>query len=246
VRVQNPSVRPGQRITLHAYIPADVKLDWIQAFALEGAEGNWGWHGNWIPAETLQLGAWNTITVDVPATASTLDSIGLELFVSEPFAGTVHLDSINFAYPTDTALYNFESDIQGWQSGGASASTSLSAGQSLAGAGSLAIKLNQASHAEVSVANPAIASARQITFNIFIRDNARVASLQPYAKEGAAGNWAWHGNWTSYQRLLPGRWNTISVDIPAGAQALDSIGLQISMREPYDGTLFLDSVSGVE
>jgi hypothetical protein len=96
VAVENPSVQPGDTITFRVFIPEGAGIDWIQPFAIEGAAGSWAWHGNWQPVGALQAGAWNTITVGVPAGAHAIAALGIELSISQASAGTVYVDSVDF------------------------------------------------------------------------------------------------------------------------------------------------------
>jgi probable HAF family extracellular repeat protein len=97
VSVDVPPAHAGQLVTFRVFIPADARLDWIQPFVLEGLEGGWRWSGNWLPLDALQLGAWNTLTVQIPSDATPLWQMGVEFFSSEDIAGTkVYIDSVDF------------------------------------------------------------------------------------------------------------------------------------------------------
>ncbi|HTE40695.1 MAG TPA: hypothetical protein VK629_07690 [Steroidobacteraceae bacterium] len=96
IRVSSPPILPGKIVTFHLFIPEDAQIEWVQPFAQQGAEGGWNWHGNWRAIESLQLGAWNTLTVEVPADAQPLNAIGVELYVTAPFAQPVYVDSVGF------------------------------------------------------------------------------------------------------------------------------------------------------
>jgi probable HAF family extracellular repeat protein len=95
VAVPNPQASPGQTVEFHVYLPAGANIDWIQPFALENESGGWRWNGAWRPVSALQLGAWNTLTVTLPNDAAPLASIGVELFMSQPYSGTVHIDAVD-------------------------------------------------------------------------------------------------------------------------------------------------------
>src|SRR4029077_1564606 len=94
IRVLAPPVHASQTVTFHVFIPADAHLDWIQPFVQEGEAGGWNWHGNWQPLRALQLGQWNTLTVDVPADAQAIQAIGVEFFSSVASSDTVYVDSV--------------------------------------------------------------------------------------------------------------------------------------------------------
>jgi len=245
VRVRNPSAHAGQSITFHIYLPADAKIDWIQPSAQEGAAGNWRWHGKWQPIETLALGAWNTITLDIPADAQALDAIGLELYMSQPYAGTVYIDSIDFASPpADAAIYNFETNTQGWTSVGDDIVTvATSSAQKFAGVNALAVQINGGGFASVAVPMPTASAGQTITFHIYLPAGANLDWIQPFAQQGEAGGWHWNGNWQPLSTLQLGAWNAITVQVPSDAKPLDKIGVELYMSQPYSGTVYIDSVS---
>jgi probable HAF family extracellular repeat protein len=96
IAVPGPSVPAGSSVAFHVFIPANAALDWIQPFVLEGEAGGWRWSGNWQPIGALQQGAWNTLTVQVPSDAQSIWSLGVELYASQQYTGTVHIDSVAF------------------------------------------------------------------------------------------------------------------------------------------------------
>jgi probable HAF family extracellular repeat protein len=96
VALDAPPPHPGQLVTFHVYLPDDAHIDWIQPFALQGLEGGWEWSGNYQPASALQLGAWNTLTIQVPNDASALWQLGVEISSSVEHPGTVYIDSVDF------------------------------------------------------------------------------------------------------------------------------------------------------
>jgi hypothetical protein len=155
----------------------------------------------------------------------------------------VFVDSVDYGVPPDTAQYNFEGDTQGWRSGDSSASVSTSIARKFAGRSSLAITTDNATFASVQAPSAAVGAGNTITFRVYLPVDAPINWIQPYAQEGAAGNWNWHGNWTPVGGLQVGAWNTITVDIPANAQAIEFVGVQFSMSQPYSGTVYVDNVS---
>ncbi|HTE39892.1 MAG TPA: hypothetical protein VK629_03630, partial [Steroidobacteraceae bacterium] len=96
IAVSNPPVTAGSTVVYHVFIPADATFDWIQPFALEGEAGGWRWSGNWQPINALERDAWNTLTVQIPGDASSLWSLGVEFYASQPYQGVVYIDSVSY------------------------------------------------------------------------------------------------------------------------------------------------------
>jgi hypothetical protein len=146
--------------------------------------------------------------------------------------------------PLDATDYNFEADAQGWQRSGAPiASVARSTTQKYAGASSLAVRFNGSGSATVRVANPAAKAGQSVTFRIYLPSGARLTSVQPFVLQGAAGGWRWTGNWQPLSALRQGAWNTITVQVPANAALLSSLGVEFTTSGAYSGTVYVDSVN---
>jgi hypothetical protein len=144
---------------------------------------------------------------------------------------------------TDATDYNFEADAQGWQGSAPVVSVARSTSQKFAGASSLAVRINGSGSALVSVANPAAKAAQTVTFRVYLPAGAAISSVQPYVLQGAAGGWRWTGNWQPISALKTGAWNTLTVQVPADAALLSSLGVQFSTNGAFNGTVYIDSVN---
>jgi len=96
VGVANPAAKAGQVVTFHIYVPSGGAISWVQPYVQQGASANWTWTGNWQPMTALKAGAWNTLSVTVPANAGLLSSLGVQFATSGTYNGTVYVDSVNF------------------------------------------------------------------------------------------------------------------------------------------------------
>lgn len=144
----------------------------------------------------------------------------------------------------DGALYNFEASTQSWSSSGAPVvSVTRSSAQKYAGTSSLAVQLSGSGTASVSVANPTARAGQTITFRIYVPSGSVIAFVQPYVLQGAAGNWTWTGNWQAAATLQAGAWNQLTVQVPANAAALASLGVQLGTNGSVISTVFVDSVT---
>jgi hypothetical protein len=94
--VSNPAAKAGQTVTFRVYLPTGARLSSIQPYVMQNASGNWKWTGNWQAISGLKLGAWNTLTVQVPSDAALLSSLGVQFTTSGAYTGTVYIDSVNF------------------------------------------------------------------------------------------------------------------------------------------------------
>jgi len=94
--VLSPAVNPGQTVTFHVWLPLGCNLSGIQPYVLQNATGGWTWTGAWLNVSSLTLGAWNTVTVTVPANASPLYSLGVQFNFSASWSGTCYIDSVSW------------------------------------------------------------------------------------------------------------------------------------------------------
>jgi hypothetical protein len=146
--------------------------------------------------------------------------------------------------PPPSGAYDFESDSQGFvRSGAPIAALSRSTAQRHSGTSSLAVQVSGSGTATASVANPTARAGATVTFRVFIPTGARIAWMQPYVQQGAAGNWTWTGNFQTMASLRAGAWNAIAVQVPANAAALSSLGVQFGTNGSYSGTFYIDNIT---
>jgi hypothetical protein len=85
-------VPSGATITFRIYIPAGSQITKIEPYL---QDYNWNWVSN--PVTSFTPGAWNTITLTVPASSVTpLNSLGLNFTTGAAWTGTVYVDAINW------------------------------------------------------------------------------------------------------------------------------------------------------
>ena len=94
--VASPSTPAGKIVTFHVWVPSGSAISAIQPFVLQGASGNWTWTGNWQAIGSLKTNAWNTLTVAVPANASALFELGVDVTTSSTWSGTIYVDSVSW------------------------------------------------------------------------------------------------------------------------------------------------------
>jgi hypothetical protein len=95
-KLSAPPVPAGSLITFRVWVPTGNALLSIQPYVLQGAGGNWAWTGNWRAASSLQAGAWNTLTVQVPGNAAALAELGVEFTLNGTVSTAAYVDSVNF------------------------------------------------------------------------------------------------------------------------------------------------------
>jgi len=144
----------------------------------------------------------------------------------------------------DSAQYNFESSAQSWVGSGVG-SVARSTDRAFAGTGSLKVVLGSAAgDGSVKVASPAVPAGATVTFHVWIPAGSTLSAVQPYALQGAAGGWAWTGNWRAASSLQAGAWNTLTVAVPANAAALAELGVMFTLSGASGGAAaYVDSVS---
>ncbi len=94
ISVASPAAGAGKTVTFHLWLPAGGRISAVQLYALEGAAGGWRWTGNYRAASTLTAGAWNTLTLTLPANATPLYELGLEVTAVSGAAAVAYLDSV--------------------------------------------------------------------------------------------------------------------------------------------------------
>lgn len=91
-QIANPPIAAGKRVTFRLWIPATAQIASVQPYVME--TGTWRWTSAWISGSTLTKGAWNTLSVTVPANAAPLAQLGLEIAPQGTWRGTVYVDAV--------------------------------------------------------------------------------------------------------------------------------------------------------
>jgi len=83
-----------------------------------------------------------------------------------------------------------------------------------------------------------------VTFHVWVPAGSGLTAVQPYAQQGAAGSWAWSGNYQPIANLTANAWNTMTVSVPPGAATpLYQLGVELDTGGAWSGTVYVDSVS---
>lgn len=97
VSVASPATPAGATVSFHVWVPSGANVSSIQPYVMQGAGGGWAWTGQWVAASQLELGAWNTITVKVPANAATpLYQLGVQFTTSGSSSAIAYVDSVSW------------------------------------------------------------------------------------------------------------------------------------------------------
>jgi hypothetical protein len=142
----------------------------------------------------------------------------------------------------DPALYNFETDPQGWAGGGGVISgVATSTTEHFAGKQSLAVNINSTASgsSSVSIGNVSVLPGQTITFHVWIPSGYNISNLQPYMQDN---NYSWSSSW--YGSFTPNAWNTLSLTVPANAVSpFHNLGIQFNTSASWTNTCYIDSVS---
>jgi len=96
VFVSAPATPAGKTVTFHVWLPSGSGITAVQPYVQQGS-GGWSWTGSYQAASSLKAGAWNTLTVAVPANASTpLYQLGVQFFTGGPWSGTCSVDTVTW------------------------------------------------------------------------------------------------------------------------------------------------------
>jgi fibronectin type 3 domain-containing protein len=142
----------------------------------------------------------------------------------------------------DPTQYHFETDPQGWESGGTGVSgVATSTAQHYAGKQSLAVNFDgtNGSSAAVKIGNTYILPGETVTFHVWIPNGSKITSIQPYMQDN---NWNW--SWGNYNgSLTANAWNTVTLTVPTSATApFHYLNLQFNLSGAWAGTCYIDSV----
>ncbi|MEO5767339.1 MAG: hypothetical protein ABIS92_03225, partial [Polyangia bacterium] len=89
------AIPPGTTITFHVFFPSGSTIEWIQPYAQEGGP-NYTWIGKLTFTRNLTAGAWNTMTVVIPAGTGAIGSLGVQFSLTGAWTGTVYIDSVTW------------------------------------------------------------------------------------------------------------------------------------------------------
>jgi hypothetical protein len=95
-KVPSPPIPAGALLTFHVWIPSGGKITAVQPYALQGASGGWAWSGSWKATSTLQAGAFNTLTVQLPASSAALAELGVVFTTSGGSVPAAYVDSVAY------------------------------------------------------------------------------------------------------------------------------------------------------
>ena len=142
----------------------------------------------------------------------------------------------------DPAQYHFETDPQGWYSGGGIISgVTSSSVQKYAGNRSLAVNFNGASAGNSTVTLndvPAPAGAT-ITFRVWIPSGHKISTIEPIFQDY---NWDWKQSW--YNSFTTNAWNTFTVAVQSTNTApLKRLNLKFTTNGGWTNTCYVDSIS---
>jgi Cellulase (glycosyl hydrolase family 5)/Fibronectin type III domain len=143
----------------------------------------------------------------------------------------------------DPALFNFETDPQGWAGDNTNliSGVATSTAQHYAGKQSLAVNINStnANSASLKIGNVSVLPGQTITFHVWIPSGHKISNLQPFIQDN---NWNWSSSW--YGSFTPNAWNTLSLTVPANAVSpFHYLGIQFNTSAGWTNTCYIDSVS---
>lgn len=151
---------------------------------------------------------------------------------------------------TETTLFDFENgDSQGWARTGGLFSVYATNDKANTGTGSLLLSFityrqYYQPNGTVWVTPPAAVKAGStVSFRLWVPANAfqHLTAITPFFMDK---NWSWTSSQVALSGLTANAWNTISVTVPANAVTnFTEIGIQFDMKDLWNGTLYLDTVT---
>ncbi|HTU47324.1 MAG TPA: glycosyl hydrolase family 18 protein [Bryobacteraceae bacterium] len=145
----------------------------------------------------------------------------------------------------DTALYNFESGVQGWTNT-AGITVRDSEGEAFAGCKGLSVSFNNstfAASADAYVLSPSgIKPGQTITMHIWIPVGSELTSVNPFITNTS---WAWlASDYKTMSELTAGEWNTFSFTVPSNAPTtFGELGVEFTSSATWTGQVYIDSIT---
>lgn len=145
----------------------------------------------------------------------------------------------------DTALYNFESGLQGWTNT-TGISVRQSEGEAFAGCKSLSVNFNKSTFeasSDVYVPSPSgIKPGQTITMRIWIPTGSDLTSVNPFITNTS---WAWlASDYKTISELAAGQWNTFSFTVPSNAPtSFGELGVEFASSAAWTGQVYIDSIT---
>ena len=100
-----------------------------------------------------------------------------------------------------------------------------------------------AGDASAFVSSPSTPAGKVITFHVWVPGGSAISAIQPFVLQGAAGGWAWTGNWQPIGSLKTNAWNTLALTVPSNAATpLFELGVDVTTNAAWSGTVYVDSV----
>jgi hypothetical protein len=145
-----------------------------------------------------------------------------------------------------TYRYNFESSTDDWTPNNPALTVARSTEQAFAGSAALKVTFANAPAGQpnVRLMAPATPAGAVVTFHVWFPAGSPLTVIHPYVLQGAGGNYAWTGTWRETTKLIPGKWNTIQVNVPpSAAMPLGELGVQFITNAPWTGAAYIDGVT---
>lgn len=92
VQVGNVSLRAGEQVTFHVWVPSGSSVSALQVFMQEGAATSWRWTAEWKPVSALTPNGWSSFTLTAPGAG--VERLGVQFDVAGGAATTVYVDAI--------------------------------------------------------------------------------------------------------------------------------------------------------
>ncbi len=97
VAIASPSTPAGATVTFHVFVPAGTPITQVELEAAQGGPTGYVYTTSTFAIASLQTGAWNTLTLTIPANATTpLAGIGVVVFTNAAWSGTFYVDSVGW------------------------------------------------------------------------------------------------------------------------------------------------------
>ena len=152
--------------------------------------------------------------------------------------------AVDSRLPTDRAVYNFETSLQGWEPTSQNDTVSMVQGTAYDGAHALALGVHavaaEGDHGVQVLGPETVPANATISMQVWFPADAPVHWAGLFVKDG--DNYRYTSSGVSADQLHAERWNTLTVVAPDDANFTQSIGLDLTLDGPWCGQVLVDAV----
>ena len=247
----------GQILSYRIWVSED-DLEEINGINVHLLHSGWDWHDNWHDAGDLTANDWNTVQIQIPEDAESVEEFGFQInqhdaaYTPEVYVDRITSEGLPEEEPVEElTVWDFEDqELGNWFE----ENSTLEITDARSETGTYSVEFTATDdHTEAWMRNETdfeyIEEGVIIQYRVWVSDDQldMIHGLQPYLLDGEDGNW--NATWYGAGDLTANEWNDVALELQFEPEdgIIESFGLQIVQHEAEDTpTLFVDYVSILE